>query len=259
MNASDRDSLAHKLREQRGSLVHELDAAEAGLQSIAENHDSELEERAQEERSARLLSQLDLRTKHEIEEIDAALGRIADGTYGICAPCGRNVPVARLRALPTARHCLECARAAETHREEGGEDNETGRRGPVPGEMALFSDRDTERALRDIVREDGRVDCEEMRIICRHGIVHLDGAVPSEPEHGILLKLVTEIAGFTEVVDRLQVNPVLWEREGRAKEEPQNAPALLEEEDPNETDDIVRSIDEGLEWTPPAEPPPDEE
>ena len=267
MNPRERDSLAQKLRAQRGSLAHELDVAEDGLQSIAESRESELEERAQEERSVRLLSQLDLRTKREIEEIDAALDRIKDGTYGRCSRCRRNILLARLRAVPTALYCLECARAADGAKaraasgEDGeAEESETPRTGALPGEMAQLSERDTERSLRELVHEDGRVDCEELRIVCRHGVVHLDGAVPSEPEHRILLKLVTEVAGFTEVIDRLQVNPLLWERDGRGKEEASEEPiSPYELDDSNETDDVVRCLEEGLEWTPSGEPPPDEE
>jgi RNA polymerase-binding transcription factor DksA len=42
-------------------------------------------------------------------DIDAALQRLQDGTYGTCQDCGRPVPVARLRALPHTTHCVDCA------------------------------------------------------------------------------------------------------------------------------------------------------
>ena len=43
-----------------------------------------------------------------IDEIDAALGRIADGTYGRCAHCGVGIPVERLTARPFAAGCVAC-------------------------------------------------------------------------------------------------------------------------------------------------------
>jgi DnaK suppressor protein len=42
-----------------------------------------------------------------LAEIDAALKRIEDGTYGICEICGKPIGDERLRALPWARLCIE--------------------------------------------------------------------------------------------------------------------------------------------------------
>jgi DnaK suppressor protein len=44
-----------------------------------------------------------------IEEIDAALARIAAGSYGTCTGCGRAIPAARLRLRPFAATCVACA------------------------------------------------------------------------------------------------------------------------------------------------------
>lgn len=45
--------------------------------------------------------------KASIVEIDAALGRIDDGTYGICEVCSQPIGAARLEALPWARLCID--------------------------------------------------------------------------------------------------------------------------------------------------------
>ena len=42
-------------------------------------------------------------------EIDAALGRLDDGTYGACVVCGQPIPAARLEVRPTATTCVSCA------------------------------------------------------------------------------------------------------------------------------------------------------
>lgn len=44
----------------------------------------------------------------EIQDIDAALRRIAEGDYGICIDCGAEIAPARLAAYPTAKRCLPC-------------------------------------------------------------------------------------------------------------------------------------------------------
>jgi DnaK suppressor protein len=48
-----------------------------------------------------------------IEEIDEALQRIDDGTYGQCARCGKPIDEKRLEAMPTARYDAECQAAIE--------------------------------------------------------------------------------------------------------------------------------------------------
>jgi RNA polymerase-binding transcription factor DksA len=56
-----------------------------------------------------------------LTEIEAALARIADGSYGICpncvekgkSPAQSRIPKERLRVIPYARTCVECARIRE--------------------------------------------------------------------------------------------------------------------------------------------------
>ena len=46
-------------------------------------------------------------------EIDEALSRIEDGTYGICQGRGEQIPKERLKAIPWARYCVACATLLE--------------------------------------------------------------------------------------------------------------------------------------------------
>ena len=48
-----------------------------------------------------------------LREIDAALQRIEDGTYGICEESGQPIKKSRLRAIPWARLCIDCQRKLE--------------------------------------------------------------------------------------------------------------------------------------------------
>lgn len=53
----------------------------------------------------------------ELRALEAALRRIADGTYGVCLDCGADIPLERLRVQPAAERCLECqARHEKTYR-----------------------------------------------------------------------------------------------------------------------------------------------
>ena len=44
-----------------------------------------------------------------LEEVDAALGRLDAGTYGVCVDCGTVIPAGRLEARPAAARCVACA------------------------------------------------------------------------------------------------------------------------------------------------------
>jgi RNA polymerase-binding transcription factor DksA len=44
-----------------------------------------------------------------LEQVEAALGRIENGTYGHCETCGRAIPEARLEILPYTAYCVQCA------------------------------------------------------------------------------------------------------------------------------------------------------
>ena len=48
-----------------------------------------------------------------VGEVDAALQRLGDGTYGVCECCGRPIPADRLQARPEARNCVECQNAVD--------------------------------------------------------------------------------------------------------------------------------------------------
>ena len=60
-------------------------------------------------------SQLDAlvnQARAHLAEIDAAITRLEDGTYGVCERCGQPISDARLRARPVARACITCASAS---------------------------------------------------------------------------------------------------------------------------------------------------
>lgn len=52
-----------------------------------------------------------------IEEIDEALRRIEDGTYGQCERCGKPIDEERLKAMPSARYDAECQALIEAAQE----------------------------------------------------------------------------------------------------------------------------------------------
>lgn len=43
-----------------------------------------------------------------LRDVKKSLIRIKEGTYGVCKYCGKEIPVARLRARPTSGACIDC-------------------------------------------------------------------------------------------------------------------------------------------------------
>jgi len=51
--------------------------------------------------------------RQRIAELEDALERLQEGTYGICESCGQPIDIERLEALPQTRLCIDCAREQE--------------------------------------------------------------------------------------------------------------------------------------------------
>jgi RNA polymerase-binding protein DksA len=53
------------------------------------------------------------RETREIRDIEAALGKIDAGTYGVCDECSQAIPMARLEYMPNAQYCITCQEKLE--------------------------------------------------------------------------------------------------------------------------------------------------
>jgi DnaK suppressor protein len=60
-----------------------------------------------------MASTLEDNSAHVLAEIDAALKRIDEGTFGVCTRCGQPIDAERLEALPWATLCIEDKRKQE--------------------------------------------------------------------------------------------------------------------------------------------------
>src|SRR5437763_8949428 len=83
---------------------------ESGEEAAYDNH---LADTATETYDRELDYSLEENSEHVLADIDAALKRIEDGTYGICTNCGKQIPEERLEARPWATLCIDCQRDRE--------------------------------------------------------------------------------------------------------------------------------------------------
>jgi RNA polymerase-binding protein DksA len=110
----------------RELLVAQRESAEHAYRLVHDGNPVSLEEETEEESfdnhladvaTATYMRELDFtiedNIEHLIAEIDAALERIDEGTYGTCVRCGNTIAEERLEAMPYATMCIECKRLDE--------------------------------------------------------------------------------------------------------------------------------------------------
>lgn len=104
---SDRANEMERIAGLRREFADVVEASEANIGD--DEHDPEGSTIAYERTQiAALITQ----AEQHLAEIDAALARIEEGTYGRCEVCGEEIPEGRLRARPAARTCIAHAGAA---------------------------------------------------------------------------------------------------------------------------------------------------
>jgi DnaK suppressor protein len=260
------DEFKRILHLRRGELTQEVAHTEADLQGLSEDHVSDWSDHAQEERTKDELARLDANALEELGEIELALQRVDDHSYGMCEHCGTALPVERLRALPTTRFCAECAKRVEAaEAEDALTDGDVPEEGQVPPDFMNLSDEELEEVIWGQIRDDGRVEAEELEITCKRGVVFLGGALPSVAQHSILLQLVTDVLGFQDAVDRIKVEQLAWQREDRDKLPPDDQREVGDDEQVSDrelygSDDVIESSEEVL-TEPPSlgQPTPEQE
>ncbi len=92
------------------SRLSELNERLSGVEAALDQPvDANFEERASEREGDEVLESLGNAGLSEIRMIQAALGRIADGTFGDCVACGEPISEERLNAVTHAARCTRCA------------------------------------------------------------------------------------------------------------------------------------------------------
>ena len=96
-----RMDIINELSRKKTTLEEEKTVEIEDLDAIAADRNREYEY---------LLTTMDTK---KLKQIDEALAKIENGTYGICEECGEEIPVARLKILPFAKLCIDCVSNVE--------------------------------------------------------------------------------------------------------------------------------------------------
>ncbi len=111
-----RDHLERDL-ERLEAEIAKLDAEERETISEASGENNYRDHMA-DQGSATFERELDMTLEENLRsslgDVRAALQRMSDGVYGVCARCSADIPVDRLQAVPTASLCIRCKEAEES-------------------------------------------------------------------------------------------------------------------------------------------------
>lgn len=117
MTQKNTASFQEQLLARRTSLLEQLASLRGGTMGRAEasaDHFGRPEDSTAQVSTERELEfALDARESAELDQVDAALRRIDEGTYGQCIDCGVEIPAPRLQATPEAARCIACQEKAE--------------------------------------------------------------------------------------------------------------------------------------------------
>lgn len=115
--ATGRKKFLAKMREQLGEmktkLLSELDSELRAEREGNKDEGMDTYDLASEERDREINFILSDRERIKIKQVDDALDRLDDGTYGVCESCGLEIAEERLQALPFTRLCRDCQQEQE--------------------------------------------------------------------------------------------------------------------------------------------------
>ena len=100
------EDIAKELKTRLSELTGRLAEIESDLRKPLS---ADSEERATDLENQDALEGIKSSEIREVHQIQGALRRIAEGTYGVCVQCGADIDPKRLEALPIATRCISCA------------------------------------------------------------------------------------------------------------------------------------------------------
>ena len=100
------EALKAELEERLAAMLARLSSIK---KDVTQSHSGDSAEQAQERENDEVVDAIGNETAASIREIQEALDRIAEGTYGECEACGKPIAEGRLKAIPEATRCVDCA------------------------------------------------------------------------------------------------------------------------------------------------------
>lgn len=125
--ASDRTEIRDRLEAERRRLTALVEGLREGLSDESESASlqelSDSDQHPADTATETFNRERDIGTLESVEaelvDVDRALGRLEEGTYGLCTACGRPISAERLEALPATPYCIDDSELASAEAAPG--------------------------------------------------------------------------------------------------------------------------------------------
>jgi len=115
MNSERQEKFKTLLNDKLTELLSEAGKTVVGMSGAKEENFPDPTDRASLETDRNFLLRVKDRERRLITKIHEAIGRLEDGTYGVCELCGEEISEKRLLARPVTTCCIECKKEEEEH------------------------------------------------------------------------------------------------------------------------------------------------
>ncbi|MAT50092.1 MAG: dimethylmenaquinone methyltransferase [Porticoccaceae bacterium] len=106
MAAISLKDIERQLEDRRAQLMHRIEQVK---KDVTSEHSTDWSEQAQERQNDEVVQAIGNESRQELQQINRALERIAEGEYTTCSQCGGEINIERLKAVPYTSLCIDCA------------------------------------------------------------------------------------------------------------------------------------------------------
>jgi len=108
MDKKELQNIKESLLKMRAELLEEVQEKYAASRELGEDNLPDLADVSSNAYNRELLLNLSEAQHRKMRDIDAALARLEQGEYGICANCGEEISPRRMEVRPFSRYCIDC-------------------------------------------------------------------------------------------------------------------------------------------------------
>ena len=106
-------ALRQRLEQQRDEIMNMYKQDVRAGQESADDGTEDIVDRANNSYNRELMFSISDSERLMLLQVEEAIKRMEEGTYGRCANCGKNINILRLEAVPWTRFCIDCQEMAE--------------------------------------------------------------------------------------------------------------------------------------------------
>jgi DnaK suppressor protein len=113
MERNSTEQFKHELEAQRSEVLKSLRQVESEKEALDVDSPKDSADQSVTNLSTESLFERSSQRRTTLRLIEAALRRIAEGSFGVCVTCGEEIKERRLEALPWTQFCLQCQEVIE--------------------------------------------------------------------------------------------------------------------------------------------------